>query len=193
MSAADRQVPFIGRIVLAIEWVTARVGQLASWLVVLIVINAFLVAVLRYGFGVGWVWVQELYVWMHGAVFMLVAAYALLMEGHVRIDVFYRAASARARAWINILGTLFFLYPTLGLVWWASYPYVRLSWFRLESSQEAGGLPALFLLKSCLLAFAVLLALQGLALVLRSVLVLCGRAEWDPERRAAQLATPGAV
>jgi TRAP-type mannitol/chloroaromatic compound transport system permease small subunit len=178
---------FLEALVLAIEWLTLRVGQLASWLAVTLVFTTFAVAVLRYGFNVGWVWLQESYVWMHSALFLLAASYALLNDAHVRIDIFYRSASIRTKAWINIFGTVFFLYPVLALFWWAILPYVRLSWFRFETSQEAGGLPGLFLLKSLMLAFVVLLALQGLALILRSVFVLKGRPEWDPEQRAARV------
>lgn len=84
------------------EWV----GRAVSWLVVLMVINVFCVVVLRYIFSVGWIWMQETYVWMHGTVFMLGAGYTLLHDGHVRIDLFYREASARYKAAVNLVGSL---------------------------------------------------------------------------------------
>lgn len=159
----------------AIDWLNERIGRAVSWLVLLLVLNTFLVAVLRYGFSVGWVALQESYVWMHAIVFMVAAGYTLLHDGHVRIDIFYRVVSLKTRAWINLLGVIFLLLPSLGLIWWASYSYVALSWSRLETSQEAGGLQGLFLLKTCILIFVVLLGLQGLALAIRSILVLTGR------------------
>ncbi len=174
------------RLVLAIEWLNLRVGQTVSWLAALMVFIAFLVAALRYGFGIGRIALQESYVWMHAILFLLAAPYTFLADGHVRIDIFYRTASIRAKAWINIIGTLVLLFPTLGLIWWVTYPYVALSWFRMERSQEAGGLPGLFLLKGMMLAFVVLVGLQGLSLVIRSILVLSGRLEWDPELRASK-------
>ena len=95
-------------------------GRAVSWLVILMVFTTFGVAVLRYGFSVGWVWLQESYVWMHGIIFMVAAGYTLLHDGHVRIDIVYRAVRARTRAWINLLGVVFLLLPTLAVVWWAS-------------------------------------------------------------------------
>lgn len=176
----------IAAAVTAIERVNEAIGKTVSWLTLTLVFTTCVVAVLRYGFSIGWVWMQELYVWMHAIVFLVAAGYTLLHEGHVRIDIFYGPASLRTKAWINIIGTLLLLFPMLGLIGWAAWPYVQLSWSRLEGSQEAGGLPGLFLLKSCLLAFVVLLALQGVALILRSVMVLRGEAEWDPASRKDQ-------
>ena len=71
------------------------------------VLNVFLVVVLRYVFSIGWVWMQELYVWTHATIFMLGAGYTLLHEGQVRIDLIYRTASARYKALVNIFGSLF--------------------------------------------------------------------------------------
>ena len=70
-------------------------GRITSWLVLLMVLTTFAVATFRYGFSLGWVWLQELYVWMHGAIIMVGVGYTLLHDGHVRIDIFYRAASER--------------------------------------------------------------------------------------------------
>lgn len=117
--------------------------------------------------------------WLYGIIFMVGAGYTLLHGGHVRVDVFYRPASARYKAWVDLLGTLFLLLPVLTLVFIYSYPYVITSWKRLEGSQETGGLPGLFLLKSVILVFCVLMGLQGLSLAARSILVLAGHREFE--------------
>ncbi|MCB1529343.1 MAG: TRAP transporter small permease subunit [Hyphomicrobiaceae bacterium] len=163
-----------------IEQINETVGRTVSWLTLLMVFTTCLVAVLRYGFNIGFVWLQELYIWMHAAVFLLASGYTLLHDGHVRIDLIYGPASLETKAWINIGGTIFFLFPMLALIFWVALPYVQLSWSRLETSQEAGGLHGLFLLKSCILLFVFFLALQGIALILRSILVLRGDPEWSP-------------
>ncbi|GBF31758.1 hypothetical protein MnTg04_01724 [bacterium MnTg04] len=115
-------------IVRLIELLNERVGRAVSWLVVLMVFTTFLVAVLRYGLSLGWVWLQESYVWMHGIIFMVAAGYTLLHDGHVRIDLIYGAVGTKTKAWINLLGVLLLLLPMLAVVWWAAYPYVLLSW-----------------------------------------------------------------
>ena len=174
----------LAAIVKAVDGLNERVGRLTSWLVLTMVVNTFLVAVLRYGFDLGWVWLQELYVWMHGAIIMIGVGYTLLHDGHVRVDIFYRAASRRAKAWINLIGTIFLLFPTIGAVIWVVWPYVMLSWQRLEVSREAGGMPGLFLWKTTMLMFCALLFLQGVALMCRSILVLSGRK--NPNETAGQ-------
>ena len=162
----------LGRLAGFIETLNEHVGRIVSWLALTMVLVTFAVAMLRYGFDVGWVWLQETYVWMHGAIIMLAMAYTFLHEGHVRVDVYYRDASPRYRAWVNLVGTLCLLFPMLGVVTWYALPYVGVSWHRLEASREAGGLPGLYLLKSTIAVFCLLLFLQGLAVVIRSLQTL---------------------
>jgi len=173
----DRGAEVLAVIIRAIDRLNERIGRMTSWLVLAMVLTTFLVATLRYGFDLGWVWLQELYVWMFGTIIMVGVGYTLLHDGHVRVDIFYLAAGARAKALINLIGTIFLLFPTIAAVSWVIWPYVLLSWQRLETSREAGGMHGLFLWKTTMLLFAALLFVQGLALVLRSVLVLTGRKE----------------
>lgn len=161
-----------------IDLLNEKVGRTVSWLVLSTVLVTFLVAALRYLFSLGWVWMQESYVWMHGTVFMVAAGYTLLHEGHVRVDIFYRPASRKFKAWVNLFGSLFFLLPTVGVIFWVALPYVITSWHRLEESREAGGLSGLFLWKTTMVIYCVLLGLQALALILRSLLVLTGHPEF---------------
>ena len=72
-------------------------GRGVSWLLVLMVLNVFIVVVLRYVFSFGEIWMQETYVWMHSIVFLLGAGYTLLNNGHVRIDLEIGRASCRER------------------------------------------------------------------------------------------------
>ena len=144
------------------------------------VLIAFAVVLLRYVFAIGWVWMQESYVWLHGIVFMLGAGYTLLHNGHVRVDIIYRTASPRYKSGIDLLGSLVLLLPLVVVIFSVSFPYVVASWLKLEASREAGGLPGLFLLKTVILAFCLLLGLQGLALAGRSLLTLAGRDDFAP-------------
>lgn len=162
----------------AIDRLNDWIGRGVSWLTLAMVLVTFLVVVLRYVFSLGWVWMQESYVWLHGIVFMVGAGYTLLHNGHVRVDIFYRSASARFRAWVDLLGVLVLLLPVTIAVMWASWDYVIVAWSRLEGSREAGGLPGLFLLKTVLWIFCAAVALQGLSLAARSLLVLAGRTEF---------------
>lgn len=167
-----------------VDSLNERIGRGVAWMTLLMVLITFVVVILRYVYAVGWVWLQESYVWLHGMVFMFGAAYTLLHNGHVRVDIFYRSNDARYKAWVNLLGSLLLIMPLIAVVFSVSIDYVATSWASLEESREAGGLPGLFLLKSVLLAFCVLMGLQGLSLAGRSVLVLTGHPEFQVEEEA---------
>ncbi len=164
----------------AVGVLNERVGRFVSWLVLAMVLITFAVVVLRYVFSLGWVWMQESYVWLHGIVFMVGAGYTLLHDGHVRVDIFYRPAGARYKAWVDLAGSLLMLLPVAGLVAFESWGYVLESWLKGEESREAGGMPALYLLKTAIWIFVILISLQGLALAARSALVLAGHPEFAP-------------
>jgi len=165
----------------AVDWLNEHVGRAISWLTLAMVLITFLVVVLRYVFSVGWVWMQESYVWLHGIVFMVGAGYTLLHNGHVRVDIFYRDADPRWKAKVDLFGALLLLLPVVIMVFLGSTDYVIDSWRRLEESREAGGLPGLFLLKTMILAFCVLVGLQGLSMAARSLLMLRGDTSFLPD------------
>lgn len=150
-------------------------GYAIAWLTLALGLVGTAVVVLRYAFDTGWIWMQESLTWMHALTFMLGAAYTLEADEHVRVDIFYRGWSPRGQAIVDLVGTLLFLLPLCAFLLWVSFPYVEGAWRVAERSREAGGLPALYLLKAVIPAMAVLLALQGLARALRCVLTLAGR------------------
>ena len=139
----------------------ALCGKAVAWLTVVMVLLTFTIVVLRYGFNLGWIWLQELLTYLHVTVFTVVAAWTLQQEGHVRVDIFYARMPNRKRALVDLLGTLFFLVPFCIFILIMSWPYVASSWRLLESSREAGGLPLVFLLKSLILVMPVLLLAQS--------------------------------
>lgn len=106
---------------------------------------------------------------------MLGAAYTLLHDEHVRIDVFYRSVSNRSKAWINLVCSTIFLIPSIIAFGWFALPYVIKSWERVEASREAGGMHGLFLWKTTMLFFCCLLLLQALTIIIRSVFTLQGK------------------
>ena len=102
----------------------------------------------------------------------LTAAWTLCTGGHVRVDIFYADASPRRRALIDLFGTLLLLLPFMLTLLWLSVPYAARSWAIMERSQETGGLPLVFVLKTLIPVFAVLMALQGVAQAIRAIGVL---------------------
>ncbi len=148
------------------------IGRSVSWLALCMVLMTTLVVILRYGFNLGWIAMQESINYMHSLLFLLGIAYTLQHDAHVRVDIFYRKYSPKTKAIINILGTLFFLFPVALFIAWISWEYVASSWEFHESSPETGGLAGVFLIKSLLLILPFLLFLQGIAELLRNILQL---------------------
>lgn len=156
------------RIADRIDRFSTSVGRAAAWLALAIVAVQFSVVVLRYAFGTGSIWLTESVLYCHAALFLLTAAWTLREQGHVRVDIFYASAPPRRKALVDLLGALFLLIPfalALGLL---SLPYVARSWSVLERSRETSGLPLVFLLKTLIPAFALMLALQGVAQAIRA-------------------------
>lgn len=158
-----------------IDALSAFLGKSAAWLTLAIVLLTTYLVIGRYVFRSNSIALQELVLYMHAAVFMLGTAYALQRDEHVRVDVFYRDASPRNKAIINIIGTVLFLLPFAVLILWFSWRYTMNSWQVREASSNAGGLPYVYLLKTLIPIFAVTLILQGVAELLRNILILSGK------------------
>lgn len=150
-----------------IDAINGAVAGVVRWFVLAMVLIQFGIVIGRYVFGVNAIWVQESVLYLHAALFMLAAGYTLLVDKHVRVDVFYAKASPEARRRIDIAGHLFLLLPSMAALAYWSWPSVRNSWKILEGPISVGGIEAVFLLKSLILVFCGLVALQSVAILLR--------------------------
>jgi len=168
MTDAPPRRSALAAIVHGLERVNAAIGRAVSLLVLAMVLLQFTVVLLRYLFGFSHMMLQEGVLYMHAFLFMLAAGYTLLIDGHVRVDVFYGRLGPRGKAWIDLCGGLVLLMPPLVVLAYYSWPSVRNSWAVLEGAISVGGIPASFLLKSLVPAFCVVVGLQGVALILRA-------------------------
>lgn len=149
-----------------------RMGQMISWLTLMLVALVIIVVLSRYLLGIGSIAIQESVTYVHAVIFMLGLAFTLQRDGHVRVDIFYREFSARRKAIVDLIGAVIFLLPFCGLIFVSSWDYVMASWSIRETSSEVGGIAAIYLLKTLMLFMPITLALQGLAQMIESVLVL---------------------
>ncbi len=154
----------------AIDALTEWTGRAVAWLTVAMMALTCVVVVMRYLLETGSIALQETITYLHATVFLLGAAFTLKRGGHVRVDIFYRRMNERQQALVDALGGILFLLPVCGLIFWLGLGYVAASWDVREVSTEPGGLPWVYLLKSLLLVMPVLLALQGLAEIIRNFL-----------------------
>ena len=143
-----------------------------SWLTLLLVALVISVVLFRYFLGIGSIAIQESVSYVHAIIFMLGLAYTLQRGGHVRVDIFYREFSARRKALVDLLGTTLFLLPFCGLIIFSSWDYVVASWSIKETSSETGGIAAVYLLKTLMIIMPATLALQGIAQIIESILVV---------------------
>ena len=157
--------------------IVARTGRAVAWLTLAMVLLTFSVVILRYGFNLGWIWLQESVTYMHTTVFMLAAAWAWQTDDHVRVDIFYRNRTPRQQARINLFGALLFVVPFCLFLLLGSWDYVAKSWAARETSREAGGLPLVYLEKSLILLLPLMLLAQATVVIQTSLKTLAGKAD----------------
>lgn len=169
----------------AIDTLNEWVGRVVYWLGLLMIALGVYNAVVRY-FGA---WIGEnlssnAYLegqwYLFGIMFMLGAAYTLRHDGHVRVDVLYARLSPRAKAWVNLIGSLALLIPFCLIALWLSYDWVKFSWAIHEMSSNPQGLPR-YPIKTVVPVALVLLMLQGVSLAIHSAAVIRGMEESPTE------------
>lgn len=155
--------------------ISSVTGRALAWLVYAMMLISCLVVLLRYGFGISIIAMQESVTYLHACVFMLGAAYTLQQGEHVRVDILYRNFSVRRKALVDLTGSILFLLPLCLYLLYASQEYVSNAWIVRETSVEKDGIPAVFLLKSLIPMMAVLLLIQAVAEIIKNALVLINR------------------
>ena len=150
------------------------IGRTVAYFTVATVLVCFLNVYLRYALGVGFVWLQESYIWTHVAAIMFGSSYALSQGAFVRVDPVYNRMSERGKAWVDLFGTVVFLGPFMFMMGYSGWSFFLASWKMSERSAYESGLPAIYLLKGTLLIFVALVSLQGIAIVCRCLLTLLG-------------------
>ncbi|MFP6779366.1 MAG: TRAP transporter small permease subunit [Alphaproteobacteria bacterium] len=152
----------------SINKVNIYIGETISWLTLFMVLVTVLVVVLRYGFSIGFIWMQESVRFMYAGVFLLCAGYTLQKDKHVRVDVLYLNMSERKRALVDLLGSLFLLLPVCWVIFYYSWSYVINSWVQMEGSIEERGLHLVFIMKTFIWLFSFLVSLQSVATIINS-------------------------
>jgi len=157
----------------AIDALNEQIGKFTYWLILAAVLISTGNAIVRYTLNASsnsWLEIQW---YLFSFVFLIGAGYTLLHNQHVRIDILTGGLSARAKAWIDILGTLFFLLPMAIAIMWLSWPVFVDAYQSHEVSTNAGGLlvwPGRLMVPAGFL----LLILQGLSELIKRVAFLQG-------------------
>jgi len=160
----------------AIDAINERVGKIAAWAIVVAILVSAVNAIIRRFFGVSSNAWLELQWYLFGAVFMLCAAWTLICNEHIRIDIVSSRLSKRSRDWIDIIGHLFFLLPFVGLLLWLSVPYFLKSYESGEVSSNAGGL-LIWPAKGLILLGFISMAFQWLSELIKRIAIMQGKIE----------------
>jgi TRAP-type mannitol/chloroaromatic compound transport system permease small subunit len=175
---------------LRLEKIFDRFSDLMGWIAgtlnLLMLINVFYDAIMRYFFSSGSIALQEMEWHLFAMVFLFGIAYALKEDGHVRVDVIYDRLSPRRQAMINIGGTLLLLLPLSVLIVEGSVWYVNEAFNSGEVSGDPGGLPYRWLIKLLIPASFVFLIVSAIGFVIRNINIFLGIKQ-PPERRAELL------
>ena len=147
-------------------------GKICSWFVAIMVLVTCVVVIMRYGLDMGSVFLLVVVVYVHGGLFLLGSAFALKRGAHVRVDIFYRSFSNTRKAWVDLFGNIIFLQPVCWIILFYSWGYVEFSWRIMEVSPEPDGLPFVYIQKSLLIALAVLLGLQSMSEIFKSLITI---------------------
>lgn len=152
-----------------IDQLNEKVGTFAGWLTTLLVLVVCYDVFSRYFLNQSSIAVQELEWHIFSIIFLLGAAFTLRHDRHVRVDVLYTNFSRRKKAWINFLGSLFFLLPFSVMVMLTAKPFIANSFLLSEKSPDPGGLPARYILKAFIAIGFFLVLLQGISLLIHSL------------------------
>ncbi|AAO10617.1 TRAP transporter small permease subunit [Vibrio vulnificus] len=156
-----------------IERLFNRFGDLLGWLssvlFILLLANVVYDVVMRYVFNDVSIAFQEMEWHLFSAVFLLGIPFALKSGGHVRVDLFYERLSHRAQAIIDLLGTIFFLFPFCLLVAWFGIDFAKESYALGETSGDPGGLPYRWVIKAIIPLSFLFMAISGVGLLLHSL------------------------
>jgi len=168
---------FLAQVVRGIDTFSEWTGKTIMWLTTAMVLITVYNVFERYALHSNTAYLIELNWHLYSIIFLLGAAYTLKHDGHVRVDLLYHKLSPRGKAWINMLGCLFFLLPVVFVIVYVSFEsnFIGRAWAVSERSPDPGGLPARYLLKTVLPLGFSLLALQGIAEILRNFLFLFGK------------------
>jgi len=159
-----------------IDAINERVGKFVAWAIVVAILVSAINAIIRRFFGVSSNAWLELQWYLFGAVFMLCAAWTLISNEHIRIDIVSSRLSKRSRDWIDIVGHVFFLLPFVALMLWLSIPYFEKSYASGEVSSNAGGL-LIWPAKGLILLGFISMFFQWMSELIKRVAIMQGRME----------------
>jgi TRAP-type mannitol/chloroaromatic compound transport system permease small subunit len=145
------------------------VGRVTSWFTLVLALVMGANVLLRYGFSLGWIWVQELEWHLLVPIVLFGMSYALRHGEHVRVDILFVTFSRRTKLAIEIVSALLAMAFAL-IVVWLSLSYVHQSWSIGEGTANPGGIDYRYVIKAVIPIGFALLFIQSLSQAIRGFL-----------------------
>lgn len=153
----------------AIDTCSNTLSKGVRWLALGMVLLTITVVILRYVFNIGAIPLQESIMYLHGILFLTGIPYGIYKNTHVRVDIFYAQMKSSRKSLVDVCGHALFLIPVATFILITSWPYTLASWRVFEGSAEVGGIPAIFLLKTLVPVAALLMLLQAVSEILKTI------------------------
>jgi TRAP-type mannitol/chloroaromatic compound transport system permease small subunit len=147
-------------------------GKAFSWCIVILMGGTVYEVVMAYAFNKPTLWNFDFSMQMYGAILMMSGAYCLATEAHVRGDVIYRLFSQRTQAWIDLVLYFIFFFPGVVALAFYGYEYAALAWKIKETSWSSPAQIQIYMVKSMIPAAGILLIIQGISEVCRSIICI---------------------
>lgn len=173
---------FIKAYIIFIDKLNDKIGNWVSWLTALLTLVVCYDVFVRYFLKESSVGFQEFEWHLFAIIFLVSAAYTLKIDQHVRVDVFYTRLSDKKKAYVDFFGSLIFLIPFCIVLIMASKNFVINSFNMGETSPDAGGLPARYILKAVIPLSIFLLLLQGISLTFKSFLTIKSKSNLEEKK-----------
>ena len=174
-----------GSALLALVLTILTRGVKLIWFALILVLVQFLIVVFRFVFEINAISAQQIVRWFHVGIFLVGAALTLREDGHVRVDIFYQNLTARGKARVNAIGGMLFLMPFCLLIladatFGATSAALYQDWRTVKGAVEETGFKAIYILRSLPVVFAVMLLIEGAALVCNDMETATRRVEKEP-------------
>jgi TRAP-type mannitol/chloroaromatic compound transport system permease small subunit len=161
--------PGFRRTVEAIDRIADWSGRATAWLIIPMTLAVTWEVVARHFFGAPTIWAFDVTYMLYGTHFMLGTAYTLMRIGHVRTDMLYQNWSVRRQNWVDAIGYVFFFFPAMGFLFWYGFQESSHAWAIGETSDASPWRPIVYPFKTVIPVTALLLMIQGVGEVLKSI------------------------
>ena len=151
---------------------STSVGKAFSWCIVILMGGTVYEVVMAYAFNAPTLWNFDFSLQMYGAILMMSGAYCLATEAHVRGDVIYRLFKPKTQGYIDLVLYFIFFFPGVLALAFYGYEYASLAWKIKETSWNSPAQIQIYMAKSLIPAAGILLIIQGISEVCRSIICI---------------------